>query len=94
MVAVNFINATTTSGIILNAGITNFFGTEFIMMIFFILILLAVSFAFKMPIELSVILLIPMILYFMAQNVLFIAIGGIALLLIAFWFAYWLVGNN
>ena len=89
-----FINDTTTTGIILNAGILNVFGTEFIMIVIFIIVLLALAFAFKMPVELGIVLLVPLILYSMAQNVQMFAIGGLSLIFLAFLFAYWIIGRN
>lgn len=86
-----FINATTTTGIILNAGITNVFGSEAILFMVLLLVLVVLAISFKMPIELIIPLMLPIIIYMMAQNVEMLAIGGLALIFIGFLFAYWII---
>ena len=86
-----FINESTTSGIILSYGVQNVFGSVTIMIIVFILLLMALCFMFKLPIELTIPLVLPMIIYAMAYNSEIIPIGGVALIYMAILFAKWFV---
>jgi hypothetical protein len=86
-----FINATTTSGVILYYAVQNVFGSVTIMILFFILVLMALCFAFKLPIELTIPLVLPMIIYSMAYYGEIIPLGGVALIYMAILFAKWFV---
>lgn len=84
-----FINDTTTTGIIFNSAIQNVFGSEFIFLFFILLGLITIALIFRIPLELTIPLVIPFLLYAMAQNVTLLAIGGVFLIFIAILFSYY-----
>lgn len=86
-----FINESTTSGVILSYGVQNVFGSVTIMIIVFILVLMAMCFMFKLPIELTIPLVLPMIIYSMAYYGDIIPLGGVALIYMAILFAKWFI---
>lgn len=86
-----FINASTTSGIILSYGVQNVFGSVTVMIIVFIMFIMALCFAFKMPIELTIPIIMPLIIYCMAYYGEIIPLGGVMLMYMAILFAKWFI---
>lgn len=77
------LNETTTSGYILALGVTNIFGSYFVFLLVSILLLIALSFAFKIPIELTVPIIAPLILVGMAFTTEMMTLGGLSLIYMA-----------
>lgn len=89
MAVEEFINHTTTTGIIFDAGISNFAGSATILIIFIILLLLALCVAFRIPIELTIPLILPLILTAMAYYGEIVPLGGVLLIYMGIMFAKW-----
>lgn len=86
-----FINETTTSGVILKAGVDNFAGSITILVIIFIILIMAVMFMFRLPIELSIPLVLPILIVAMAYNGEIIPLGGVALIYAGILFGKWFI---
>jgi predicted RND superfamily exporter protein len=75
-----FINETGTIGVIYNAVTNNITGSEFLTLLGLILIILLLFLTFRVPIEISAIIILPMLLIFMAFNNSIWAAGGLLLI--------------
>lgn len=58
---------------------TNVTGSLFLTLLFILLGLMAMAFAFRVPIEFTIIFLLPLVITLMAFNANFLALGGILL---------------
>jgi hypothetical protein len=77
---VTFINDTGTVGIIFQAFTNNITGSPFLSLLFLCFIILALFVAFRIPIEFSLILMLPMFLIFLAFSHEFLPIVGVILI--------------
>jgi len=79
-----FINETGTIGIIYNAVTTNITGSDFITLLGLTIMILLFFMTFRIPIEVSAVLILPMLLIFMAFNNNIVAVGSIVLIYLGF----------
>lgn len=82
-----FINDTGTIGIIYNAVTNNITGSEFLTLMGLILIIILFFMLFRLPIEATAILVLPMLITFMAFNDNLLALVGAVLIYSAILFA-------
>ena len=75
-----FINETGTIGIILEATRINITGSDFLTMLGLTIIIMTFFMLFRLPIEASAILVLPMLLVFMAFIPNIFALGGVILI--------------
>jgi len=82
-----FINDTTTTGIILNYLTYNVTGDLFTTLLLILIGIIAFALTFRIPLEFTAPIILPMLIVFMAFTGQFLAIGGIMLIFIAVLFA-------
>lgn len=82
-----FINETGTIGIIYNAVTNSITGSEFLTLLGLIIIIILFFMLFRLPIEATAILVLPMLLTFMAFNDNLFAMVGAILIYLAILFA-------
>lgn len=78
-----FIDSTGTFGIILNAITLNITGTEYLTLLLVVVILIALTLAFRMPLEASAILVLPFLIVCAAYNSEMLTVLGVALMYLA-----------
>ena len=88
---VNYINETGTIGVIYQAININITGSDFLTMLGVTLFIMFCFFLFRIPVEASVILIMPILFIFMAFSSNFLAIVGVmiiymVILLVKNWF--------
>ena len=79
---VMFYNSSGSFGIILNSFTYNVTGDLFLTLLCIVLLILAFCLMFRIPIEFSAIIVLPLLLTLMAFSSQFLAIGGLTLLYI------------
>lgn len=86
-----FLNDSGTIGVIIATG-TELTGSLFITILIITMLLLALSMMFRLPIEYTVPILLPIFLVSMAYSTEFLAIGGMMLIYLSVLFAknFWL----
>ena len=82
-----FYNETGTFGIMISYMNTDVTGSLFLTLLFMVLAVLAICALFRIPIEFSAILVLPLLLVMMAYVGEFLAIGGIFLIYLGILFA-------
>lgn len=85
--ASGFINETGTLGVIFQAVTLNITGNEFLTLLGLLLLILLFFMLFRIPIEASAILILPLLIILMASTGEFFAIGGVMLIYLALLFA-------
>jgi hypothetical protein len=75
-----FVNSTGVFGILLNAFTENITGSLFLTLLLILMFLLALCMMAQIPIEWTVVFMLPLLLYLMAYTSEFQAIGGFALI--------------
>lgn len=87
-----FVNDSGTVGVIYNAINTNITGSAFLTLLFIVALVLLLFLAFRIPIEGSTILVLPMLLTFLAFEESLFTIGGVFLIYVGVLFAKnWLI---
>lgn len=85
-------NDTGTIGIIINAVNTNITGSQFLTFLLIIAVILMFFLAFRIPLEASVLLVLPLILTFLAYSNDLYAVGGVVLIYVGvLWAKNWLI---
>ena len=87
MVVQNFINESGTIGIIFTSFTNNVSGSSYLTLMSIILLVIVFFMIFRLPVEATAILILPMILIFVAYSGDLIGIGMVALLYVGFLFA-------
>ena len=82
-----FINQTGSLGVLFKYFTLNITGSETLTILSILLILIAIGFLFRLPIEIIMLITLPIVLLFMAYYSGFMAIGGIILIGLAIIFA-------
>jgi hypothetical protein len=82
-----FINQTGTIGLIYTSFTTNVTGSEFLTLLGLIILIILFFAMFKMPMEASLILALPMLLIAMAYTSDIFAVGGVVLIYLGILFA-------
>lgn len=82
-----FYNETGTFGIIISYMNSDVTGSLFLTLLFMVLAVLAICALFRIPIEFSAILVLPLLLVMMAYVGEFLAIGGVFLIYLGILFA-------
>lgn len=82
-----FMNMTGSIGILFQYLTINITGSELISIISILLLLIVFALLFKMPVELIMIIILPLILVFMAFYSGFLIVGGLILIVLAILFA-------
>jgi len=90
-----FINSSTSSGALLQYFTNNNTGDLFITLLLIMLIFLTFAFLFKIPLEYTLPLILPLLMVYMAYTSQFLAIGGIILIYLAIVFTkmFFINGN-
>ena len=78
-----FLNQTGIIGQAFNGLTNNVTGSVFLTGLLILIVLMVIAFMFRLPLELTVIFLIPIILVFMAFNTGWVAVGGLIFIYIA-----------
>ena len=78
-----FLNTTSDMGSIIYANVLNISGSEFITIFIIFLLLLGCFYLFKVPIEWSLVFLLPMLIVIGAYNSIFLTILGLILFIIS-----------
>ena len=78
-----FFNETGTLGVVLVAITNNITGSLFLTVLFLTFIIVALFAAFRVPIEVTALMIMPFLLVAMAYQSEFIAFGGVALIYMA-----------
>lgn len=84
------INATTLPGSLIVAITTQNTGSLFLTLIVIFLFLLIACAAFRIPIELTAVLVLPISIYFMAATSQFYVVGGVLAIYTGILFAKWI----
>ncbi|MGV8169225.1 MAG: hypothetical protein ACP5N3_04180 [Candidatus Nanoarchaeia archaeon] len=85
-------NSSGSFGIILDAFTYNVTGSLFLTLLAMVIIILAFCLMFKIPMEYSAILIMPLLITIMAYSSDFKAVGGVAIIYIAVLVArYWII---
>jgi len=89
-----WINATTSTGALLNYFTTNNTGDLFITLLVVLALFLTMALMFKIPLEYTLPLVLPLLMVYMSYSGQFLAIGGIALIYMAIIFTkmFWING--
>ena len=82
-----FINDTTSTGIVLNYLTYNVTGDLFTTLLLILIGIIAFALTFRIPLEFTVPIVMPMLIVFMAFSGQFLAIGGVMLIFMAIIFA-------
>lgn len=80
------INATTSIGIVLGRATETTTGSMFITLLILVIFLITIAIMFSIPLEFTVIVILPLLLGYMAYYGEFIAIGMVFLIYLAFIF--------
>lgn len=80
-------NSTGTLGIILDAVTNNVTGSLFLTLLLIVTMFIVILFVLRVPFQFQPVLLLPFLIYLMAFTGEFLAIGGIALILLGVWAA-------
>ena len=84
---VTFINSTGTIGIIYQAVNTNITGSDFLTLLGLMFIIMLFFMSFRIPLEATAILILPLLIIFMAFNNDIFAVGGLVLIYLGILFA-------
>lgn len=82
-----FINESGSVGIIVTYMTNNITGSLFLTMMMAVIVLICICFLFRLPIELSAIVVLPMLLVIMTEVGDFLAVGGVFLIYAGILFA-------
>lgn len=82
------INDNNFLGQVLNGLVVNIFGSEFLTAIFVLVVFLAIGFIFKISFKISLIMISPILIFFMAEGWISGAVGFVVLFLIAIILAF------
>jgi hypothetical protein len=82
-------NSSGSFGVILDAFTYNVTGSLFLTLLAMVIILLAFCLMFKIPLEYSVIILMPLLITIMAYSSDFKAVGGVMIIYLAILVAKW-----
>lgn len=89
-----FINYTGTVGIIIKEMVNNLTGSIFLALLTIMLFLFIICMVLRIDIELSMILMLPIIIVSMAYTKEFVTIGGVALIYAGILLAkYWIINR-
>jgi len=91
MVAEIFYNSSGSFGTIIDAWTYNVTGDLFLTLLSITILMLAFCLMFKLPLEFSAIILLPLFIVSMAWSSQFLAIGGLALVYIGILVAKWFI---
>jgi len=89
-----FINDTTSTGIVINFFTYNITGDLFGTLLIFLALFLAVAFLFRIPLEWTMPLILPLLIGYMAYSSQFLAVGGVILIYLAVVFTKMFVINE
>lgn len=78
-----FINTTDVIGQVIMYSVINITGSLFLSLLCVVMGLIALSLAFRMPIELTIPVITPLLIAIMAYTADFMTVGGVALIYIA-----------
>jgi hypothetical protein len=86
-----FYNSSGSFGLIIDAWTYNVTGDLYLTLVSFVLLLFAFCLMFKIPIEFTAIIVLPMMIVAMAWSSQFLAIGGLTLIYIGVLVAKWFI---
>jgi hypothetical protein len=86
-----FYNSSGSFGLIIDAWTYNVSGDLFLTLLGFVLIILAFCFMFRIPLEFSAIIILPILIVAMSWSSEFLAIGGLTLVYLGILVAKWFI---
>lgn len=88
-----FINETGTLGaIILNLS-SDVTGSLFLALLLIAILYFGVILAMRIPLELGLVFIMPLLIVLMAFRTEFMVLGGVVIIILGFFFAYWFLGR-
>lgn len=89
-----FINNSTSTGIILNYFTMNITGDLFTTLLVILMIIIAIAFLFRIPLEWTMPLVLPVLIAYMSYSSEFLTVGGVILIYLAVVFTKMFVINE
>ena len=85
-----FINRTQTIGLFFEAISTNITGSDALTALLIVTLLMAVAIMFRLPVELSIPFVLPLLLVMMAYSTEALMVGGVMIIYLAIIFVKWM----
>lgn len=90
----NFVNNSTSTGIVINYLTTNVSGDLFSTLLLLLVLLIAVALTFRIPLEWTMPLVLPVLIAYMSYSSEFLTVGGVVLIYLAVVFTKMFVIND